>query len=162
MNPLKRCKRQPGGLRKQEKIEKTHKRGNFENLNIIIHNHMSKSKLMSIVMMRWRLGLMSNLRVTVCRNNQIVGFNTMTWPYIKTSWALQANNISKTKQNKWKANSENKLTRKHYMCIIKVIKKSKVKLIIFKDWIVQNIQNNMSLRNLIMKSRICIMICFIW
>jgi hypothetical protein len=50
MNPLKRCRRQPGGLRKQEKIEKTHKRGNFENLNIIIH--MSKSKLMSIVMMR--------------------------------------------------------------------------------------------------------------
>ena len=161
MNQRRKCKRRPGGLHKQEKIEKTHKRESFENLNITIHNRMSKYRWK--VMMKWQLGLMSSRRVIVCIKYQIVGFNTMTWLSTKTSWANLRrfpSNISRMKQNKWKVNWENKLIKKHCMSIIKVIKKNRVKLIIFKDWIVQ-FQINMRVHNLIMKSRIYMMIYFI-
>lgn len=42
MNPLKRFKKQLEELHRQEKIEKTHKRGNFENHNIITHMYKLK------------------------------------------------------------------------------------------------------------------------
>lgn len=75
---------------------------------------------------------MNNQQVTALINNLIGEFNIMIWLYIKILWGNLVNNISKTKQNKCEVNLENKLTRKHCMSIIKVIKKNKVKLIIYK------------------------------